>query len=92
MVIYDNGSILKTYQEDTSKSDCLDHFIVFGEDHFNYLVSEWVKHYHAERPHQNMGNKPLAGEWPDEEGEDVPDVVCKSRLGGLLKHYERKAA
>ena len=74
------------------QQECLDHFIVFGEDHFNYLVSEWVEHYHAERPHQNMGNKPLAGEWPDEGGNDVPEVVCKSRLGGLLKHYDRKAA
>ena len=74
------------------QQECLDHFIVFGEDHFNYLVSEWVEHYHAERPHQNMGNSPLTGEWPDEGGEDVPEVVCKARLGGLLKHYERRAA
>jgi putative transposase len=35
------------------QQECLDHFIVFGEDHFNYLVSEWVEHYHAERPHQS---------------------------------------
>jgi hypothetical protein len=28
-----------------------------------------------------MGDPPIEGE-----------VVCKERLGGLLKHYERKAA
>lgn len=74
------------------QQECLDHFIIFGEAHFNYLVSEWVDHYHTERPHQNMGNKPLTGSLPDEGSEVVPHVVCKTRLGGLLRHYERRAA
>ena len=77
------------------KHECLNHFIGFGVDHFDFLVSEWVDHYHTERPHQNMGNKPLAGDWPEEGTGDVPTdatIVCRTRLGGLLKHYERKAA
>ena len=78
------------------QQEALDYFIVFGEQHFDYLIAEYVEHYHTERPHQAKGNKPLTGDWPEPEG-DPPDsdsdtVVCRTRLGGLLRHYERKAA
>src|SRR5208283_5313350 len=29
----------------TIKRECLDHFLVFGGDHFKYLVREYVAHY-----------------------------------------------
>ena len=60
----------------------------------SYLVSEYVEHYHSERPHQAKGNVPLSGDWPAPGAEppDVAEVVCQQRLGGLLKHYERQAA
>tara|TARA_R100000789_G_C3021579_1_gene153621 strand:- start:89 stop:712 length:624 start_codon:yes stop_codon:yes gene_type:complete len=63
-------------------------------DHFDYLVSEYVEHYHTERPHQAMGNVPLTGDWPEPK-DDPPDTIpieCRTRLGGLLRHYERRAA
>ncbi len=69
-------------------------FIEFGQEHFDHLVSQYVVHYHTERPHQAMRNVPLTGEWLKQEG-DPPDpetIVCRTRLGGLLKHYERRAA
>jgi putative transposase len=72
------------------KSECLDHFIVFGEDHLRHLIDEYLTHYLEERPHQGVGNAPLKinpGE-PAPEGE----VVCHERLGGVLKHYQRQAA
>ena len=39
-------------------------------------------------------NAPLIGEWPDCEDDptDLETVVCRTRLGGLLKHYKRRAA
>jgi len=76
------------------KQEALDHFIGFGEDHFNYLVSEYVAYYQTVRPHQSLDNKPLTGVWPDPESAEPPDaeIICHKRLGGLLKHYERKAA
>jgi putative transposase len=72
------------------KSECLDHFVVFGEGHLSYLIDEYLAHYSMERPHQGMGNLPLAitSGNPQTEGE----VFCHERLGGLLRHYERKAA
>ena len=76
------------------KHECLDHFLVFGEDHFNYLISEYVAYYHTERPHQSLGNEPIASELQvaNRGGDDDEPIACRERLGGLLKHYYRKAA
>ncbi|RMH29391.1 MAG: transposase [Planctomycetota bacterium] len=71
------------------RKECLDHFVPVGLKHLDHLVSEYLIHYDRERPHQSLGNRPLAGhDPPDQWGE----VVCRSRLAGVLRHYERKAA
>jgi putative transposase len=75
----------------TILTECLDHFIVFGEDHLHYLISEFVnKHYNTHRPHQGLGNNPL----PSTDGTERPilafptgRVVCDELLGGVIKQY-----
>ena len=80
------------------KQEALDHFIVFGEVHFNYIVSQYVDYYHECRPHQGIGNVllPKSRGEPEEEPDvvsmDLATVKCESRLGGLLKHYYHDAA
>jgi putative transposase len=75
----------------TIKKECLDHFLVFGEKHFDYLVMEYVEHYHTERPHQGLGNILIATSPPGLDSQHR-DVGLKTRLGGLLKHYTSTAA
>ena len=70
--------------------ECLDHFLIFGERHFDYLVREYVEHYHTERPHQGRENGLITGE-PPPALPDSGKVHCRTRLGGLLKHYYRAA-
>jgi putative transposase len=72
--------------------ECLDHFLVFGEKHFDYLVREYVEHYHAERPHQGLDNRVVIGEPPPALPDSNNEIKCRHRLGGLLKHYYRSAA
>jgi putative transposase len=75
--------------------ECLDHFVVLGTAHLNYLVEEFVTHYHEERPHQGLDNKLIVPGKPPPEDETIPalaQIVCRQRLGGLLRHYERPAA
>jgi putative transposase len=55
--------------------------------------------YHHERPHQSKDNLPLVQQKQEsaQRGEGVGDVplsqiACRERLGGLLKHYYRRAA
>ena len=72
--------------------ECLDHFLIFGEKHFDYLVREYVEHYHTERPHQGLGNRLVTGEPPPALPNSGIAIHCRSRLGGLLKHYCKVAA
>ena len=76
------------------KSEALDHFIVFGEDHLRLLCSHFLVHCHECRPHQGMDSRPLSGTEPIEwTGTITADaIVCEERLGGRAKHYSRKAA
>jgi len=81
----------------TIKTECLDLFVVLGEKHLRHIISEiseYVAHYHAERPHLALGNVPPGLDKPPERVECLgpEDVVVRERLGGLLRHYERKAA
>ena len=71
--------------------ECLDHFLVFGEKHFNYLVREYVEHYHTERPHQGLGNGLLIGKSSPSRPDFNGTVKRSTRLGGLLNHYYRAA-
>ncbi|MBX3432814.1 MAG: hypothetical protein KF847_05805 [Pirellulales bacterium] len=76
--------------------ECLNHFIVFGKKHFDYLVSSYLSFYNMARPHQgvDIGNRPLTGNWPevDEPLAAGEQIVCIEELGGVLKRYERRAA
>ncbi|MDP1798992.1 MAG: hypothetical protein Q8K78_15975, partial [Planctomycetaceae bacterium] len=73
----------------------------------NHLVAEMVAHYHEERPHQAKDNETLRRpsaklpkKKPKGRKESAPpsdivpigDIQCRQRLGGLLKHYSRRAA
>ncbi len=95
-----NASVERFIQ--TLQQEALDYFIVFGQQHMDILVSELVEHYHEERPHQGMDNDVLVAAEPAtakaKDKKPPPDVVpvsqiaCRERLGGVLKHYYRKAA
>jgi len=81
----------------TMQLECLDHFIVFGERHMNHLVKEMVEFYHESRPHQAKDNDLLvpvgdAKKADEPEVVRISEVLCKKRLGGVLKHYYLKAA
>jgi putative transposase len=76
------------------RRECLDQFVPVGLGHLDHLVSEYIEHYHNDRPHQGLGNR-LLGD-PRTPGHDSPgnegEVVCHPRLGGVLRHYERQRA
>ena len=74
--------------------ECLDHFVVLGEAHLRHILTSYVTWYNTCRPHQSVNNEPL-GERPQVDEPAVlslADVHCEEKLGGLLKHYWRRAA
>ena len=80
------------------KQEALNHFIVFGKTHFDYIVAEYIAYYLECRPHQGLNNKllPLPRGRPDDEDEAIPvdpgKIKCEHQLGGILKHYYYDAA
>ena len=72
------------------KDECLHRPTFFGEETLVKTVREFVSHYHVERNHQGLRNRLIA---PGEEaGRTTGEVVCRERLGGLLRYYYRAAA
>ena len=70
------------------KSECLDRLILVGEDSLRRAISNFVAHYHAERANQGLGSERIHRDTAIGHG----DVLANERLGGLLKHYHRRAA
>ena len=68
------------------KSECLNRMLIFGERHLEYLVYEYIEHYHTERPHQGLDNEIIE---PPPQG--TGEIFCRERLGGLLRYYGRAA-
>ena len=80
------------------KRECLNHFLCFSRSHLDHIVGAYIKFYNEQRPHQGLGNRTLGSK--PEIGQPVDDSIsanigrigCQFELGGLLKHYYRKAA
>ena len=70
------------------KTECLSRMILFGEASLRHVLSNYVAHYHAERPHQGKGNVILSPEKSASAVRDGP-VQRRERLGGLLRFYHR---
>jgi putative transposase len=73
------------------KTEVLSQVILFGERSLRHVLSEYMAHYRAERPHQGKGNVIL---FPSAEAKaDLGSPIeCRERLGRLLNYYHRKAA
>ena len=73
------------------KEECLSRLILFGERSLRHVLTEYVTHFHQERPHQGKGNVILMPAARDRPQHGCP-LRCYERLGGLLKYYDREAA
>lgn len=78
----------------TLQVECLDKFVVVNERHLNLINREFLYWYNHERPHSardflRPGCQSPAG---PRDSIKLKDVVCESRLGGVLKSYSRRAA
>ena len=87
------SSRFKGYQDATSKHECLSKFILFGQQHVDHIVSQWVDYYNKFRSHTERGHLPPIHTIPDEVPKlDRDQIMVRSYVGGLVKSFERKAA
>ena len=81
----------------TVRRECLDHFACVGLGHVDHLVQTFASYYNRDRPHQGLGNRVLSQPSTHElkvaqEDGPVGSIGGRSKLGGLLKRYNRIAA
>ena len=74
----------------TLRRECLDHVLIFGEQHLRKVLAEYVRHYNGRRPHQSLHQRP-----PQHESGRAIDMTGRiehSRVvGGLISEYRRAA-
>ena len=71
----------------SAKQECLAKLILFGEGSLRRALREFIDHFHTERNHQGKSNVLL---FPAAVATPRPHdgaVLCRERLGGLLKYY-----
>ena len=68
----------------STKHECLDRVIPFGERHLRQTIAEFVEHDHGERNHQGLGNELIDGAPAVAR---VGRIRRRQRLGGLLNYY-----
>jgi len=71
------------------RRECLDHLIVFNEDHLRKILLAYCKYYHESRPHMSLKqNSPIPREIePSSEGK----IIAIPQVGGLHHRYRRAA-
>ncbi|MEX2673777.1 MAG: hypothetical protein WD294_16885 [Phycisphaeraceae bacterium] len=80
---------------DRQPQACLNALGCFSLPYLDHIVQTYVRYHNPMRPHQSLGNVPL-GEGNEPPVEEVAGSIGRVQrtqlLGGLLSHYERKAA
>lgn len=72
------------------KDECLNHCIPLGQAGLHHLVTQYLEHYHRERPHAGLHGAIIH---PDPLLANRSGAIArKDRLGGLLTMYHRVAA
>ncbi len=72
------------------KSESLERMIFFGERSLLRAALSFVDHYHEERNHQGLDNQLIDPE--PGVGHADGEVLCRERLGGILRYYYRQVA
>lgn len=71
------------------RRECLDHMIVFSEDHLYRILRQYFRYYHESRCHMSLDDNS-----PEPRGVEGPEkgkVVAIPYLGGLHRRYARAA-
>jgi putative transposase len=74
----------------TLRRECLDHLLIFGEQHLRWILAEYARHYDDHRPHQALGQRPPLHE-PRQAIDITARIERRQAVGGLISEYRRSA-
>jgi transposase InsO family protein len=74
----------------TQRRECLDHLLIYGEQHLRQILAEYSRHYNEHRPHQSREQRP-----PLHDPRQMIDVTARIKrrqvVNGLISEYSRAA-
>ena len=72
------------------RRECLDHVVVFNENHLRRVLRGYLRYYHASRTHLSLGKD--APEPREVESPELGKIIEFPEVGGLHHRYARRAA
>jgi hypothetical protein len=73
-----------------ARRECLEHIIILGEAHLRSVVTEYVRHFNGQHPHQGIQQRTPLGKGL-QPSNSTGNVVAIPVLNGLHHHYQRVA-
>ncbi len=76
-------------QSSTTRRECLNKLVLLGESHLRAVIRAYLVYYHEERNHRGLAGQLIL---PPANLNRPGPIVCRERLGGFLRFYQREAA
>ena len=74
----------------TLRRECLDHLLIYGEQHPRQILAEYSQHYNEHRPHQSREQRPPLHE-PGQPVDVTARINRRQAVHGLISEYRRAA-
>ena len=74
----------------TLRRECLDHLLIYGEQHLRQILAEYSQHYNEHRPHQSREQRPPLNE-PGQPVDVTARIKRRQAVHGLISEYRRAA-
>jgi hypothetical protein len=74
----------------TLRRECLDHVLIYGEQHLRSVLAEYARHYNAHLPHQARQQRPPLHE-PGQAIDVTARIEHRHAVAGLISEYRRAA-
>jgi transposase InsO family protein len=74
----------------TLRRECLDHLLIYGEQHLWQILTEYSRHYNDHRPHQSREQRPPLHE-PGQAIDVTARIKRRQTVQGLISEYRRAA-
>ena len=74
----------------TLRRECLDHLLIYGEQHLRQILAEYSQHYNEHRPHQSREQRPPLRE-PGQPVDVTARIKRRQAVHGLISEDRRAA-
>lgn len=86
------NAICERFLGSVRRRECLDFFLILGEQHLRKIMKQYQAYFNQARPHQGLDQRLPCPSEPSDGQQDRGKVIALPVLGGLHHDYQRRAA